>query len=714
MYADVLVEVNILKDTLFTYKVPSNISVIRGVRVYVPFGPREIEGFVIKVHNNKPDFDTKDIIRVVDKKPVLTEELFKIGDYISKKTLSSLILSYQTMLPVALKANYKVNVKKKYETYIKLIDYSYEGKNDRQKEIIKKLKRKDILKSILNKISASAVNTLIKNKAVEEYKKEVYRTSNNYIYNDKKVVLNEEQTVAVNKVLSNKNSFIPYLLYGVTGSGKTEVYMNIIENIIKDKKTAIVLVPEISLTPQMVNVFKSRFKEDIAILHSRLSAGEKYDEWRKIEDGEVNIVIGARSAIFAPLNNLGVIIIDESHSQTYKQENNPMYHAIDIALFRGKYNNCPVILGSATPSIESYTRAKSGIYKLLTLENRINKVMPKVEIVNMREETKKGNSIISSKLDKSIKEELNKGNQIIILLNRRGYKTVTRCPSCGYTFKCPNCDIPLIYHKSSNHLRCHYCGYAEKKVDICPECHSKVLNDYGMGTEKLEEEINKRYSAKVVRMDLDTTTRKGSHEKIINDFKKHKYDILIGTQMISKGLDFDDVTLVGVINGDASLNIPDFRSSEYTFQLLSQVSGRAGRSEKEGKVIIQVFDDTHYSINHVKNHDYKSFYNEEMKIRKILKYPPYSNICLIKIKGKDSNKVFVEANKITDHLKNKTTVTVLGPVNAAMFKMNNIYQVNIILKYKYTKPLLEPLIFIKNKYNRGNIKVDIDFNPVRL
>ena len=468
--------------------------------------------------------------------------------------------------------------------------------------------------------------------------------------------------------------------------------MHIIDEIIQNGKEVIVLVPEISLTPQLVNNFKKRFGNMIAILHSGLNDGEKYDEWRKIINKEVKIAIGARSCVFAPFTNIGMIIIDEEHTDTYKQENNPRYNAIDIALRRAKTYSCPIVLGSATPSIESYTRAQSNIYELLTLNKRVNNQVPLVKLVNMKDEIRKGNNTFSSELKKSISEALSKDEQVIILLNRRGYSTVITCKECGYTIKCPNCDIPLTYHKNCNKLNCHYCNYTTYKPIECPNY------------------------CKVIRMDVDTTTKKGSHEKIINDFKNKKYDILIGTQMISKGLDFENVTLVGVINGDASLNIPDFRSSERTFDLLNQVAGRSGRSKKPGKVIIQGFNLDHYSIIMASNHDYIGFYNEEMKIRKILRYPPYYNLTLIKINGLNYNDVYNESNKIVNYLKsNLHNTIILGPSNCNIPKINNKYYMQIILKYKNTNLIIDNLKFINEKYRKNNkINVDIDINPKNL
>ena len=514
----------------------------------------------------------------------------------------------------------------------------------------------------------------------------------------------------------NLNNFKPYLLHGVTGSGKTEVYMQLIKKVINKNKQALVLVPEISLTPQLVETFKKRFGNDIAILHSHLSKGEKYDEWRRIVRKEVNIVIGARSAVFAPLTNVGIIIIDEEHSNTYKQENNPRYNAIDIGLYRAKFYNCPIVLGSATPSIESYTRAKTNIYELLEMKNRVNNNLPKVTLVDMKEEIRKKNNIFSQLLKDKINEKLNNNEQVIILLNRRGYTTITTCNNCGFTHKCPNCDIPLTYHLKSKKMVCHYCNYETNKLFKCPNCGSTDIKERGMGTEKLEEEITKEFSkAKVVRMDVDTTRTKQAHKKIITDFENEKYNILIGTQMIAKGLDFPKVTLVGVINGDATLNIPDFRSGERTFQLLNQVAGRAGRSSLLGEVIIQGFNTDHYSLICAKNHDYLSFYNEEMKIRKILKYPPFYNLCLIKIQGINATKCEEESNKIITYLRNNLKdEIILGPTTAMIPKVNNIYHYQIIIKYKDTKKIYQYLKFINDKYANNKITVGIDFNPNKI
>ena len=725
MVCECLVELeHVFIDKTFTYKInKEQLPLLKvGMRVVVPFGKQTLEGFVLKIYENKDvslENKLKEIISIVDTYPILNEELLTLGKYISKTTLCSLMTSYQAMLPKALKAKKKVNMTPKYDTYI-CINYGMYNNdikfNASQEKILELLKEnKKVKKEVLNKISVSSVNTLLKKNILLEEKEENYRYN---LINEEKIKfnLNEEQQKVYKEIFNSINTNETFLLYGVTGSGKTNVYMKVIEDVIKNNKTAILLVPEISLTPQIIKRFTSYFS-NIAVLHSGLSDGEKYDEWRKINEGKVNIVIGARSAIFAPLKNIGVIIIDEEHSQTYKQENNPRYNAIDIAKERCKYHNCPLILGSATPSLESFARAKKNVYKLLELKNRYNNnTMPKVEIIDMNKEFKKASGYFSNTLIDQIKETLERKEQVILFLNRRGYSSFLTCSSCGYVEKCPNCDISLTYHKSSNMLRCHYCGYATKRKKLCPKCQEE-FKDYGIGTEKVEEELkNLIKDAKIIRMDVDTTTTKNAHGKIINSFLEEKYNILVGTQMIAKGLDFPNVTLVGVLNADIGLNFPDFRSSETTFSLLNQVLGRSGRGNKEGKVLIQTFNPEHYAIAYTKNHDYLGFYNEEMKIRKILKYPPYYYICSIKIISKDYNLASKSSYDVVNYLKqNIKNEIILGPSVCNVFKLNNNYRFQIIIKYKDVNNILEYLTNIEHHYfNKKDIKIEIDFNPLKL
>lgn len=718
MIAKVLVEINNINvDKTFDYIVPfeyiENIKI--GMRVKVPFASRELEGFVLDLVNSTDNnYELKEIISIVDEKPILNNELLHLGKFMSKKYFSTLISCYQTMLPKALKAQNKTTINKKMIKYVELCSNSFPKLKPNQEKIVEYLRiNGKVKKEEVNKISVSGVNTLIKNGIIIESLIEEYRLVTKDINKEKETFkLTVEQQEAKNKILSQTQSSV-FLLHGVTGSGKTVVYMEIVEEMLNRGKDSIFLVPEISLTPQMVYHFKSRFGDEVAVLHSRLSEGEKYDEYRKIVEGKVHIVVGARSAVFAPFKNLGAIIIDEEHTTSYKQDNNPKYSAIEIAIERAKNNNAIVILGSATPSLETYARSIKGLYTLVELKHRVNtNNLPLVEIVDMSKEKHRG-SIFSSRLITEVNKRLEEHEQIILLLNRRGYSSFITCSNCGYTAKCPHCDITLTYHKTSNTLRCHYCGYADKMNDICPSCGEKAIKTLGTGTEKVEEEIKKVFNARVVRMDLDTTSKKGSHEKIITAFKNHEYDILLGTQMIAKGLDFSNVTLVGVINADTSLMIPNYRSNEYTFQLLMQTAGRSGRGEKNGSVIIQTFNPEHYAITLASKHDYIDFFKQEMEVRRKLSYPPYYYLIYIKVIGKDYNKISIESNKIasilTRELKNSK---ILGPTTCSVFKLNGLFRFGIIIKYKKEEKMEEVLQSLVNHY-KGNqtVKVDIDVNP---
>lgn len=725
MYIEVLTQISAKAvDQYYTYHVPILLQdkIKIGIRVKIPFGNMVLEGFVMNIIDI-PLYDKdkiKDIIDVTDSSPVLNEEMILLGKYMSKTLLCSLVSAYQVMLPKALKAEINSNIKIKYNKYLRrtktveeIDNYIKNCKYEGQINILCKLKESDVL---ITKMT-STINTIIKHDLGEIYLEEDKRYNYEGTTNYKKITLNEEQLKASNEVITSFGTSNTFLLYGVTGSGKTEVYMNIIEEALKQGKEAIMLVPEISLTPQVVGKFIARFGNIISVLHSRLSDTERYDEYRKITSGEARIVIGTRSAVFVPFTNIGVIIIDEEHTSSYKQENHPRYNAKDIAILRSEYHKCPVVLGSATPSLEAFARAGNKVYKLLVLSKRPSvSTLPEVTIIDMKEEIKKGNFILSNTLKNKIKEKLDRHEQIILLLNRRGYSNIITCKECGYTEKCPKCDIAYTYHKTSNNLKCHYCGTAKLPSTKCPKCGSTNIKDYGLGTEKLEEELHKMFDARIVRMDVDTTSKKGEHQKIIDAFGEYQYDILIGTQMIAKGLDFPLVTLVGVISIDSSLMAPDFRASENTFDLLSQVSGRAGRSTSKGEVIVQTYNPDHYSITLSKNHDYFGFYKEEMQIRKMLKYPPYYYLTLISISSKEYELGFKEANKIGNYLRSKlnTTTIILGPSMASIFKVNNIYHYQIIIKYRKDDNLINTLKFIINMYKTNNkVSVEVDFNPIR-
>ncbi|MEB7752922.1 primosomal protein N' [Staphylococcus pseudoxylosus] len=572
--------------------------------------------------------------------------------------------------------------------------------------------------------SKSSIDTLMRKGFVEKYDAIVERDpfETRVFEQDQKQQLTDDQQEAYKSILKSIQAHQQrtYLLHGVTGSGKTEVYLQTIEEVLKLGRQAMMLVPEIALTPQMVLRFKRRFGDEVAVLHSGLSKGERYDEWQKIRDGKASVSVGARSSVFAPFKNLGMIIIDEEHESSYKQEDYPRYQARDIAQWRSQYHQCPLILGSATPSLETYARAEKGVYELLSLPNRVNQqALPEIEIVDMRAELSSGNrSMFSEQLRKSIQQRLDKNEQIVLFLNRRGYASFMLCRDCGHVPQCPNCDISLTYHKSTDQLKCHYCGHQEVPPNKCPNCESEHIRQVGTGTQRVEELLQEAFQeARIIRMDVDTTSRKGAHEKLLDDFGAGKGDILLGTQMIAKGLDFPNITLVGVLNADTMLNLPDFRASERTYQLLTQVSGRAGRHEKEGEVIIQTYNPEHYAIKDVQANDYTAFFNKEMNYRKMGKYPPYFFLINFTIAHKEMKKV-MEASKhihkiLLQHLTDKALV--LGPSPAALSRINNEYRFQILVKYKSEPALHEALKYLDDYYHdqylKEKLSLKIDINP---
>ncbi|MBU5246243.1 primosomal protein N' [Bacillus halotolerans] len=575
--------------------------------------------------------------------------------------------------------------------------------------------------------SSATIKSLIQKGLLKETYEEVYRDP----YQDKMfkktepLPLTDEQSAAfqpIRRTLDN-NEHQVFLLHGVTGSGKTEIYLQSIEKVLAKGKEAIVLVPEISLTPQMVHRFKGRFGSQVAVMHSGLSTGEKYDEWRKIHRKEVRLVVGARSAIFAPFENLGMIIIDEEHESSYKQEEMPRYHAKEVAIKRAEHHRCPVVLGSATPTLESYARAQKGVYELLSLKHRVNhQVMPEVSLVDMREELRNGNrSMFSIELMEKLEETIAKGEQAVLFLNKRGYSSFVMCRDCGYVPQCPHCDISMTYHRSGQRMKCHYCGHEEPVPHTCPECGSDHIRFFGTGTQRVEEELTKVLPhARVIRMDVDTTSRKGAHEKLLSAFGEGRADILLGTQMIAKGLDFPNVTLVGVLSADTTLHIPDFRSAEKTFQLLTQVSGRAGRHEKPGNVIIQTYTPSHYSIQLTKTHDYETFYQHEMAHRREQSYPPYYYLALVTVSHEEVAKAAVTAEKIAHFLKANcgADTKILGPSVSPIARIKDRYRYQCVIKYKQETQISALLKKILEHYKREieqkHVMISIDMNPYMM
>lgn len=805
--AKVIVDVPTMQtDQPFTYLVPENLNeqLAVGMRVEVPFGNgnRHVQGFVLAIEPvaatvlDETNVQLKELVAVLDLKPVLNTEMLALADYMKEKTFAFKITCLQTMLPSVMRADYqkyiyltdelseelqdqlfygleeiswdqaqergllpqlmalrkqqKVDIRYEVTTRnkVKMVRFIQAAKEFEQLEEIrlglrKGAKKKEQLLYYLQRLgtekvtavkemkelgfSTALLNEAAKNGWLTFIEKEAYRDpfANQTFEKTTALSLNAEQQVAVETILQSvqEQQSQTYLLEGITGSGKTEVYLQVIAEVLNQGKTAIMLVPEISLTPQMVQRFKSRFGEHVAVMHSGLSQGEKYDEWRKIERGEAEVVVGARSAIFAPIENIGVIIVDEEHEASYKQEETPRYHARDLAIWRSEYHHCPVVLGSATPSLESRARAQKNVYQRLRLTQRANQAatLPTIDVVDMRQEVENGNvSSFSMSLQEKLQERLEKNEQSVLLLNRRGYSSFVMCRDCGYVLPCPNCDISLTLHMDSKTMKCHYCGHEERIPYRCPNCGQDKIRYYGTGTQKVEEELQTLLpDSRILRMDVDTTRRKGAHEKILRTFGEGQADILLGTQMIAKGLDFPNVTLVGVLNADTALNLPDFRSSERTFQLLTQVSGRAGRAEKPGEVIIQSFNPEHYAIQLAKAQDYEDFYTKEMYIRHRGDYPPYYFTVQITASHPEENEAAKQMFQIATKLKQGLSpqAILLGPTPNAIMRINNRYFYQVIIKYKQEpmlQPLLKEILTDTQRATARGLKLSIDAEPMNF
>lgn len=728
LYAEVIVNSDAVEiDKPFTYKVKDDLVPLISVghRVKIPFGVRNkpTEGFVMALSTEFNDtYKVKEIIKLCDEEPILTKEDLLMIEFLIRKTLCKHIDAIRVLIPTGLIKGLKSKKKK----VIKFVNDFYEDiKNkEKYKNLISFIKDNDGLFSKAELSKEHNFSTYVINKSIEKgylsVEETVIERFNRRIYKeDNSKDLTEEQKQAILRIENTDKNGV--LLKGVTGSGKTEIYMNLVEKVLNRGEGAIVLVPEIALTPQMIERFKGRFGEDVALFHSRLSDGERFDEWYRVKSGRCRLVVGARSAIFLPVDKLGLIIIDEEHEGTYKSEHNPKYNTKEVAEFLSVIKGCKYILGSATPSVESFADAMVSKVELIELNNRVdNKPLPTMKIVDMREELKVKNlSMFSRKLYKEMKEALERKEQIILFLNRRGFSTFISCRSCGYVFKCHKCDISMTYHKNG-YLVCHYCGRTEKQVKICPKCKSKYVKFFGAGTEKVENEVRKYFKdARILRMDADTTRNKDSHERIYNSFKRGEADILIGTQMITKGLDFKGVTLVGVLAADMSLNIPDYRSGERTFQVITQVAGRAGRGDKEGKVIIQSYTPNHPSLKYAIDNDYVGMFKEEIAIRKGMGYPPFGKILLIRgiSKNEEKLKEFMKsiAKEIDELLEDE--ITLLGPTQCIVGKIKDKYRWQILIKGKIIDELAKKIkdrLYEMNKSVYNEIRVNIDINPNNL
>ena len=723
----------------FDYNIPKDLEelIMIGSTVLVPFGKNSAleEGYVINI-KEKTTYEVKDIAKI---KHNLTEQQIQLAKWMAKRYFCNISDCIKQMLTPGTKSKKQENnIQDKTINVVYLkkeideIQFDIEMgkiKSEKQKKILQFLKSNDGVTvpeiEMFTGGTRAIVKTLEKNGYVEIVEKKVERDplANKKIEKTENLELTEEQQKAYDLVSQKmqEEKYEQFLLYGVTGSGKTEVYLQLIGEALKQNKTAIVLVPEISLTPQMLDRFIARFdKEEIAVIHSKLSIGERYDEWNKIKEGKAKIVIGARSAIFAPVQNIGIIIIDEEHDSSYKSEAVPKYDAKEIAKKLAKENKCPLILGSATPDLNTYYKAKQGKITLLELTHRANNSkLPEVEIVDLKMELANGNrTMLSVKLHDAIEKNLQEKRQTILFLNRRGYSTFIMCRECGYTVKCKNCNISMTYHKSENKLKCHYCGYEENVVTVCPECKSTKIRYFGTGTQKLEQEINKIFpQATTIRMDVDTVTKKNSHEEILNKFRNENIDILIGTQMVVKGHHFPNVTLVGVIAADSSLNIDDYRANERTFQLLTQVAGRAGREKLDGRVIIQTYTPDNFSIICAKKQDYEMFYNTEIALRKQLNYPPFCDIILIGFNSLSEKEIIEVSQRVYMELKNnlnKDEFNVLKPMPSPIDKIQNKFRWRIIIKGIMTPYANEVLNNCLKKFydtNYKNTRITIDINP---
>ncbi|MGT2784321.1 primosomal protein N' [Streptococcus merionis] len=789
--AKLIVDVPLMQtDQPYSYRVPTEFEdlIEAGMRVHVPFGNgnRLVQGLVIEVETgNVSDQDgLKDIVEVLDVRPVLNKEQLVLADQMRETVFSYKISILKAMLPNLLNSSYDKYLRAtelladderdalfgqedhmrftdlSVEAQVKVMRLAQAGKiqveyiaTDKQHikteswyrvdsqalegfEISNRAKKRQELKTFLlenpesgklvdlrQSFSGPVVKFFLEHGLIQEELREVSRSQAYFkaVPSSQPLRLNAEQSTAVAAITASIGQKAQtFLLQGITGSGKTEVYLQVIDQTLRQGKTAIMLVPEISLTPQVTQRFISRFGEQVAILHSGLSDGEKYDEWRKIEAGKAKVVVGARSAIFAPLTNIGTIIIDEEHESSYKQDSHPRYHARDVALLRADYNKASLVLGSATPSLETRARASKGLYQRLVLSQRANPLaqVPSVQIVDFRDyigETEAGN--FTPYLLEKIGEKLARKEQVVLLLNRRGYSSFVMCRDCGTVDECPNCDISLTLHMDTKLMHCHYCGFTKAIPQTCPNCQSRSIRYYGTGTQKAVDELQLLLpEARILRMDVDTTRGKGAHERLLEAFGNQEADILLGTQMIAKGLDFPNVTLVGVLNADTALNLPDFRSSERTFQLLTQVAGRAGRADKAGEVIIQTYNPEHYAIRYAKDQDYEGFYQYEMKLRHQMRYPPYVYTVGISLSHKDETFVVKQAYRVMtllrEHLSDQ--IVILGPTPKPIARTHNLFHYQILIKYRFEEHLsqvLDNILDLTQERENKDLKLSIDHEP---
>ena len=735
MVAEVIIDSSVSKlNKIFDYEIPDNLKVKIGSRVFVPFGRKKEleEGIVVNI-KEKSEYKVKPIAGLQAEQ--IDDNYIELAKWMGHRYFCNVADCLKLMLPPGRTSkNVDNRIKEKKVNTISLAKSKEEIsqilagnslRSEKQKRVLEFMIKNDNVTyqdiNIFTDATSSVINALVKKGYIEKNEVTVERNPliNENVKRSSKLKLTDEQKNTIEQIKDTGE----YLIYGVTGSGKTEIYLQLIEKNLLQGKSSIMLVPEISLTPQTVNRFVSRFgSEKIAVLHSKLSVGERFDEWNKIKSGKAQIIIGARSAIFAPAQNLGIIIIDEEHDESYFSEMAPRYNTIEVAEFLSKKFEIPLVMGSATPDMRTFYKAKNNQIKLLTLTKRANNSsLPEVKIVDMRNELANGNkSMISKELKEAIQENIENNHQTILFLNRRGFSTFVMCRDCGYTVKCKRCNITLTYHKQENKLKCHYCGYEQKVITECPECHSKNIKFFGAGTQRLEEEVKNFFpNATTIRMDIDSVSKKNSHEEILNKFRNENINILIGTQMVVKGHHFPNVTLVGVITADTELNMGDFRANEKTFQTLTQVAGRAGRDKEKGRVIIQTYNPDNYAIEYSKTQNFDLFYNTEINIRKELKYPPFCDIITISMSSKNKNELEKTIKNIHIFLKNKVIsekfgVLLYSPVTCPIDKIKDRYRMRVLIKCLYdekmNKLINEMMNYFYGKKN-NNCRLSVELNP---
>lgn len=722
MFAKIIIDQDVKAiNQIFEYSVPEKLTLQVGMRVFVPFGKRILQGYVVGLSENCSYDKTKlkSVVSALEDFSAIKPEMLQLMGFMAKKNHLTMASTLRLFLPSQMREG---KVREIYETFYSLADEQFQPKKNAQKqaEMIEFLKSngKSSSSELGNRFGYATIKTLFEKDVITKQKEKIERKPFVLPKQDKRVELNLTQKNAIETINGEKI----FLLHGVTGSGKTEVYMHLIERELSKGKNALLLVPEISLTPQIMSNFKARFGDFVAMLHSGLSAGERFDEWKRIFSGQARIVVGARSAVFAPIENLGVIIIDEEHEQSYISESNPRYFTHDIAAFRAAYNHCPLVLGSATPSVDSYQKVVEGKYQLVELPTRANgRELPAIQIVDMIGEIRRGNNgIFSAQLIADLGQVVSNKKQAMMFINRRGYSSFMRCRDCGYVAKCTDCDVSLVYHREDNRLKCHYCGKQFKVLSHCPSCKSDNIKYGAVGTEQVVSKLKELFpGVKILRMDNDTTSTKNSHQKILSEFKNSLPAILVGTQMIAKGHDFENVTLVGIVDADQSLFQADYRSTERTFQLITQVAGRAGRSKDDGKVVLQTYAPRHYVYKFASNYDYKGFFKKEANIRQTAQFPPFSRIIRLLISDNDENYArellkmcYTEIEKLKEKYQNQ--ILYLDAMKAPIKKIQNKYRYQILLRVKLEQAdqIEEEVFGIANKIVKNNVFIEI--NPTNM